>query len=98
MDKMDKTTTNNEYLANQAEWLKHSGLKKGDRCVVIDKCASQASDWTGDWVSEMDALIGKEGVVIECGKNVVDGIFLEFPDTSVWAFPFFLLAKAENDK
>lgn len=85
-----------DYVERQNEWLKNSGVKEGDKVLVV----SGLPEWTD---TGQLATVGMIGVV---GYSNADGVLVRFgrecpcadPDCGYgWQYPFYLLTKVEDE-
>lgn len=88
-----------DYEERQAEWLKNSGVKEGDRVLVI----GGQPEWN-DGQTDTIGMVGKvecivmdesdRGVLVRFGSRCPCG---DSDCGSGWYYPFYLLTKVEND-
>jgi hypothetical protein len=86
----------NGYEARQIEWLRNTGVKRGDRVLICAKVDEW--DTTTKWVSEMDSLVGRTGTVVSIAEY---GIRVETgrpAHVDGWWYPFFVLVKVEDNE
>jgi hypothetical protein len=68
----NKTTTKTEKtMTIQEQIIKELGLQVGDTVKITHKVPNVNLGWLGGWVSDMDAAIGKEGIVRNINPNNV---------------------------
>lgn len=84
------------YEERQDEWIKKNDLKIGDKVRIIRKAESGEDGWLAVWAAEMDAVVGKVGVVKSFLGNA--GILVEFDKRFSWSLPYFVLEKVVEHK
>ena len=75
------------YLERQ----KQSGLKIGDKVLLLRKAETHENGWNNSWEPEMDRLIGKVGTII--GIEGYSGIVVEFKNSNPYEYPYFVLER-----
>lgn len=85
-----------DYEERQAEWLKNSGMKEGDRVLII----GGRDEWTDKAQKDTVGLVGvfgyadSGGVLVRFGQRCP----CNTPGCAYgWQYPFYLLTKVEND-
>lgn len=94
--KYEEKEMKKSYEERQDEWIKKNDLKIGDRVRVIRKAESDEDGWSAVWAAEMDAVVGKAGVVKRFLGNV--GIRVSFDKELLWSLPYFVLEKVVERK
>jgi hypothetical protein len=84
------------YEKRQAEWLKNSGVKEGDKVLVV----GVKDGWEDDAQKDTVGMVGVFGYADDAGALVRFGEECPCDNSGCnqgWIYPFYLLAKVEND-
>lgn len=73
-----------KYRRDQEAWVQETGLRPGDRVLVVMK-PDDYCGWDRGWTDFMDLTIGKVIVVDAVSEH---GVYCEG-----WFYPFFVLIK-----
>lgn len=90
--RVDPTPDN--YRTMQSAWLSHFNVGVGSRVRVVAKSTHGELGWDDGWDSNMDAEVGKTGVLKEITEDGL--IIVEVIDGDTWSFPFHVLAPVEE--
>lgn len=91
-----------DYEERQAEWLKNSGVKEGDRVLVVDGMA----EWDGNDQGDTVGMVGTVGGWRNPDEDYDGGVLVRFgpkcpcgTDGCIrgYYYPFYLLAKVEEN-
>lgn len=84
-----------QYERQQAKWLKNTGLKEGDKLIVIATAKDGQGGWSNVWMSVMDTFVGLTVTYLDVADE--RGVRVDVPAQNwPWRFPFFVLAKVEE--
>lgn len=85
------------YGKGQEEWVRKNDIKTGTTVRVIRKAESHELGWGNNWISDMDACVGKTGWADLIEGFGDYGIVVRFDndnaDTDGLLFPYFVLEK-----
>jgi NTP pyrophosphatase (non-canonical NTP hydrolase) len=76
-----------QYVAEQDEWVKQNGIKRGTKLTVTRKATHEENGWPDIWDKGMDDCVNAGGEVHHIDNF---GVRLRI-DNVTWNFPFFVL-------